>query len=262
MLLYRKTEVIVDNWKATYPELYIEAEINFNDSSESNIGMIKLYNLSDKSIQKFKKDKLIQLNAGYEGDVGNLLPGIIINATTNYEGTDKVTEIVVGDGTERWLNATVNKTWNTGITSDRIVKTCADMLPFNFAGYETDTINYPKGKTHSGTIKSLLEEIANDLGAKLHVARGFVYFREPQKASIEIVNLNKDTGLIGTPTISESEGKTYYEVDSLLNYRIWTDSILNIESKVINGLYKVKGGTHSIAGGDFITTLEVDKYES
>jgi hypothetical protein len=262
MLIYRKAEVVVGDWKVTYPELHIEAEINFNDSSESNIGMIKLHNLSDKSIKKLKKDKMIQLNAGYEGDVGSLLPGIIIKTTTNYEGTDKVTEVIVGDGTERWLNATINKTWKTGITSDRIVKTCADMLPFNFKGYETDTINYPKGKTHSGTIKSLLEEIAADLGAKLHVSRGFIYFRKPKQASIEIVNLNKDTGLIGTPTISESDGNTFYEVDSLLNYRIWTDSIINIDSKTINGLYKVKGGSHSIAGGDFITTMEVDKYES
>lgn len=261
MMLYRKAEVIVEDWKVTYPELYLEAEINFNDSSESNMGTIKLYNLSDKSIKKLKKDKLIQLNAGYEGDIGSLLPGIIIDEVTNYNGTDKITELIIGDGTERWLNATINKTWKTGITSDRIVKTCADMLPFNFAGYETETISYPKGKTHSGTIKSLLEEIARDLGAKLHVSRGFIYFRPPEKGSFEIVNLNKDTGLIGTPTISQSEKGVSYEVDSLLNYRLWTDNLINIESKTIEGIYKIVGGTHSIAGGDFITTMEVEKYD-
>lgn len=261
MLLYRKAEVIVDDLKLTYPELYIEAEINFNNSSESNVGNIKLYNLSDKSIKKFQKDKTIQLNAGYEGDIGSLLAGVIIRITTNYEGVDKVTEVVVGDGTERWLNATINKTWKTGITSDRIIKTCANQLPFNFAGYETDTIDYPKGKVHSGTIKSLMEEIATDIGAKLHISRGIIYFRQPKQATINIVRLNKDTGLIGTPTISEADGETFYEVDSLLNYRIWTDSIIEIESKTINGRYKVNGGSHSIAGGDFVTTMEVDKYE-
>lgn len=261
MMLYRKAEVIVEGWKVTYPELYLEAEINFKDDSEANMGMIKLYNLADKSIKKLKKGKLIQLNAGYEGDVGSLLAGVILNQTTNYDGTDKVTELIIGDGTEEWLNSTINKTWNTGITSDKIVETCANLLPFNFAGYETETISYPKGKTHSGTIKSLLEEVASDIGAKLHISRGFIYFRPPKESSIEIVNLNKDTGLIGTPTISESEGETYYEVDSLLNYRLWTDNLVNIKSKTINGLYRIKGGTHSIAGGDFITTMEVDKYD-
>lgn len=262
MMLYRKAEVIVEDWKVNYPELYLEAEINFKNDSESNMGMIKLYNLSDKSIKKLKKDKLITLNAGYKGDVGSLLPGVILKTTTNYDATDKVTEVIVGDGTAKWLNSTINKTWKAGISSDKIVKKCAELLPFNFKGYETDTIKYPKGKTHSGTIKNLLEEIAEDLGAKLHVSRGFIYFRKPEKANSEVYNLNKDTGLIGTPTISESEGETFYEVDSLLNYRFWADTVINIESKTINGLYKIKAGTHSIAGGDFITTMEVNKHES
>lgn len=262
MLLYRKAEVIVDDWKVTYPELYLEAEINFNDSSESNVGMIKFYNLTDQSIEKLKKDKLIQLNAGYENDLGSLLPGTIIRVTTNYDSTDKVTEVIVGDGTDRWLNATINKTWKAGTLSSSIVQDCADILPFNFKGYEAEEITYSKGKTHSGTIKTLLEEIAEDIGAKLHVSRGSIFFRQPEQANVEIVNLNKDTGLIGTPTISEKDGETFYEVDSLLNYRIWTDSIINFDTKTINGLYKVKGGTHSVAGGDFVTTMEVDKYES
>lgn len=260
MLLYRQAEVIVDDLKINYPELHIEAEINFNDSSESNIGNIKIYNLSDKSIKKLKKDKLIQLNAGYRNDIGSLLSGVIINTFTNYEGTEKVTEVIIGDGSDKWLNSTINKTWKTGITSEQIVSDCAKLLPFNFEGYEEEIIDYPKGKTHSGTIKSLLEEIAVDLGAKLHVSRGFIYFRKPKQGNIEIVNLNKDTGLIGTPTISETEDGVVYEVESLLNYRIWTDNIINIESKTINGLYRVIGGTHSIAGSDFITKIEVEEY--
>ena len=263
MAFIRKAELRVDDKVIRYPELDMEFEINFKDNSEGNTGHCLIYNLSQKTIQKFEKDKSVILKAGYEGDVGTLLPGVIDSYKTRCTGVDRETELILGDHTDAWLNATVNKTWKAGKDAQTIAQDIIDLLPFDLGGFEIDNnITYEKGKTFSTICKTALEELAADVDAKLHLSRGQIYFRNPAKGTEEIVLLNSNTGLISSPEPGNKEGKTIYDVRSLLNYRIWADSVVRIESKTANGLYRVIDGQHVLSGDDFLTEMEVEKYEA
>ncbi len=259
----REAELIVDDKVLRYPDLNMEFEIRFNDDSEGNIGYVRLYNLSQKTIQKLEKDKPVILKAGYKGDIGTLLPGVIVNYTTRYSDIDRETEIILGDHTDAWLNATVNRTWSAGKTAQNVASDIIHLLPLDFGGFEvSNNVRYSKGKTFSTTCKSALEEITTDLDAKLHVSRGRIYFRDPSRGTEQIVLLNSNTGLISSPERGTKDGKVIYDVRSLLNYRIWADSVVRIESKTLNGLYRVTDGQHVLSGDDFLTEMEVEKYKA
>jgi|AntRauTorcE11897_2_1112592.scaffolds.fasta_scaffold23219_3 hypothetical protein len=256
----RKVIFTLENKEIKYPELDLEFEVNFNTDSDGNVGHVRFFNISNKTIDLLKKDTNFTLRAGYKNDVGLLLPGVISYTQTSWDTTDKITEIVVGDNTSDWLNTTVNQTWRAGIRARDVAVDLIDMLPFGVGEINlANNIDYPKGKTFSGTIKAALEEIAKDAATKLHVGRSKIYLRPEEVGTREIVNLNQRTGLIASPQKIDEDGEEGYKVQSLLNYRIWADSIIRIESKTISGLYRVKKGLHKLSSSDFLTEMEVVK---
>lgn len=261
MAFMREVEFQTGGKSYRYPDLYMEFEINFQDDSEGNVGYISIYNLSRQSIDRIEKKASAVLKAGYEGDVSTLLPAVIEDVHTRYERVDKETEIILGDHTNPWLNHAINQTWRPGTTAQRVADDIIGQLPFDSPGVEaSDDITYTKGKTFSTTSKAALEELARDINAKLHVGRGTIYFRDTPDVTQPSVLLNKDTGLISTPEKGTKDEKTVWDVKCLLNYRIWADSVVQIESKSITGLYRVVGGQHILSGNDYMTEMEVVKY--
>ncbi len=257
----RIIEVIAAGKTLRYPELEIEFEINFTDDSEGNVGYISLYNLAQSTIDQFAEDMPVIVRAGYEGDVGTLLPGVVEKHYTRYEDVDRATEFIIGDHTDAWLSATVNRTWAAGQDAHSIAQDIINLLPFELGEFAPEeNIEYEKGKTFSTTCKRALEEIAADIGAKLHVSRGQIFFRQPEKGTEDIVLLNSNTGLLSTPERGEKDGREIWDVRALLNYRIWADEVVRIESKSITGEYRVIDGRHLRSGADFITEMEVERY--
>lgn len=259
----RSVEVIVGDKVIKYPDLELSFSLSFDTGSDGNVGNIKIYNLSAKTIGLLKKDEVLKLKAGYKDDLGQIFAGVIVSATTKWEAADKITEIVIGDHTTAWLNTTINTTWRADIKASQVIKDVVDKLPLEIGEIEIkEDKTYPKGKTFSGTCKAALEEMAHDLELKLHVNKGKVYLRSEAKGTEQIVILNEDTGLIASPQeVNSEEEEERYQVQSLLNYKIETDSVLDIDSKTIKGYYRVDSGEHYLKGDDFLTEVEVVKYE-
>lgn len=242
----------------TYPELYLEFEVNFDTTSEGNVGYVRFYNLSTMTVKLLQKGTPFILKAGYAEDIGFLLPGVVISSSTYVESTSKLTEVIIGDNTDTWLTSMVNQTWRAGVKASKIAKHIVKNLPLKVGEIVLNNdVTYTKGKTFSTTRKKALEEIAKDTDTKLHVSRGKIYLRPETLGSQEVVILNKDTGLISSPQQINYQNEERYKVQSLLNYRIESDTILKIESKTIDGLYRVSKGSHRLNGNDFLTELEV-----
>lgn len=263
--LGQKAQLHIADRCLEYPELSFEFEINFNTDSDGNTGNLKLYNLSGATIDLFNKGQLFTLSAGYREDLGNILLGVIVSATTAWEGTEKITSAIVGDCTGRWLNVTVNQTWRAGITASQVAKDIAANLGLGTEGIQIPKdINYPRGKTFSCTCKQALEELARDLKLKLHFTGGKLYLKPAESGLSEIVVLNPDTGLMGSPEKvddgREKSGKRY-KVQSLLNHRLKSDAIVKIESQTIEGVWRIDKGRHVLNGDDFLTEMEVVKYD-
>lgn len=237
----------------------IDFRVPFSTKKEPDISEVRIYNLSQNSIASIGTKAYVILNAGYKGDVGNILSGKIENITTEWQGVDKVTTIKVSDGGFEWRNTRVQKTYQAGSTSKYIMQDLASMLGLEIAEINPKKdITYKLGKSISGSVEVALKQLVKDTESKMYIHKGRLYIRDEKKGTVTGFLLNSDTGLIGSPERIEEEkdGKKLikYKVESLLNHKIGTDSLIQIESKTINGNYRVESGIHT---GDFITETVV-----
>lgn len=251
----QKAEILVAGKKFIKDDFEIDFLVNFDDDPEPNICHVMIYNLSDSTIALLKKGENIILNAGYEGDIGTILLGTIEKPETSWEGIDKVTKLTVGEGSDKWLKAYVNKSYAPGITSKAILTDLAGMFGMELGELNlVNNITYTRGRSVSGMLQSVIRQIVAETNSKFHISQGKILIR-PWEAGTETgFLLNADTGLIESPQYFEEENRSGYRVRMLLNHRITVDSILQIESKTANGIFRVCKGSHS---GDFITEVEV-----
>ncbi|MEI4920863.1 hypothetical protein Q8G81_35495, partial [Klebsiella pneumoniae] len=66
----RVIEVMTANMKFSSEFYNIEGKVPFDSDPLPNESEIKLWNLSDKTINNIKRNEVLMLNAGYKGDVG------------------------------------------------------------------------------------------------------------------------------------------------------------------------------------------------
>jgi hypothetical protein len=283
----RKVEFITGNRKITN-DLDIEFDIPFDDGPEINIAEVKIYNLSSNTINDIKNKADVTINAGYTGDIGVILTGIIKSVKTVWEGVDKVTTVTISDSNDSWLTKDFNKTYKKDITAKQILTDLikASGLKLGKLSLPTNKI-YKGGKTVKDKIGKAIADIVPDCNAKMHITRKTIYISGRNEGTETSILIDKESGLIETPepfskeeqykvnktvvsnvkkgnkTVKKIETKeenktrklSGYKVKMLLNYRIKTDSIIHIASKTANGKFRVASGTHN--GSEFITEVEV-----
>lgn len=249
----RVTEVTIAGRLFRSPELTIEFDLPFSESSAANVGEVRLYNLSERTVQALQVGAPVIVQAGYQGDVGTVALGTASEVSTSWEGVDKVTKIVLGDGTAQWLTARVNRTWRQGVRASEVARDIIGLLGLRVGRIQLPTdVQYPTGKAFATSAKAALEEIAADCGAKLHVTREAVYLVPPGNWQRVGVFLSAETGLIESPQPS-SQQPGAYRIRTLLQHRITTDAMVEIESRTARGQFRVVEGRHRSTQQEHIT---------
>ena len=255
----REVYLKAGNKEFTGDKFEIDFRVPFSTNKEPDISEVMIYNLTQNSIANIGAKAYVILNAGYKGDTGNILTGKIENISTAWDGVDKVTTLKVSDGGIDLRGAKASKTYQAGTSASFIMSDMAGMLGLEIGEIspKIDTI-YKLGKSIAGSVKPALEQLVKETGSKMYIHKGRLYIRDEQKGTEIGFLLNSDTGLIGSPEKIEEEkdGQKVikYGVNSLLNHKIGTDSIIKVQSRTINGLYRVESGVHT---GDFITEMTV-----
>lgn len=237
-------------------------EVSFSaKTSEPDLSKVTIYNLSEDTINNIKKNDIVLINAGYEGDIGNILNGTVQKTETEWQNVDKITTIFVTDGGKNWKNSTTNKTYQNGTKASYIIRDLANIM-----GYEVGEIApvqdiiYQLGKSVSGPTRNSLQTIVKDTKSKLFIDGNKLYVRAINKSTPNGYLVNSDTGMIGSPEKVEEEKDEKvtikYKVKCLLNYHIRKDNLIRVESRTINGNFRVESGTHTGSDeGDFITEM-------
>lgn len=261
MKFYRqKVELIAGNKRFTNDDFEIDFRVEFGDTSEPNISEVIIYNLSKNTIDSIKSKDYVILNCGYGLNVGNILTGRIKRIYPYWEGLDKVIKLYVVEGQMSISGKDISITYKAGTSSNYIINDLAKNIGLQIGEIKpAKNITYPKGRVFIGSPVSALKTIVKETNSKMYFNKDRLYIRDLNSGTKTGFLLNSDTGLIESPTMIVEEDKNKkeiikYSVRSLLNYEITTDSIIKIESKTINGNYRVKKGTHF---GDFITECEV-----
>lgn len=256
--------------------LDIEFDVPFADKAEPDVATVTIYNLSDDSISEIRKEGNAILSAGYREmhNISEILSGEIEEMKTEWRGLDKVTTITISDGAKSWRKKELNKTYANDTKAKAIMKDLIDTLGYTVVELNPkNNINYPLGKTIKGVASKSLIQLAKDTESKMFVNKGRIVIRPEDKGYESGILINADSGLLDTPT--QNKNMTGDKIDTpdrekakknnekevpswtvkcLLNPQIETDSIISIESRSINGKFRVKSGKHS---KDFTTELEV-----
>lgn len=260
-LFKRYVEVVTGDLKFNNTDLDIEFEVPFDDDLEPNISEITIYNLSESTRNKLKRGEAISINAGYVEDKGLILNGRINSISTTPLGADRATVIKVLDTYPFNVTKTLQRSYKGKIKADAILKDLTKALGLKVAVLKLPTNKvYDKGFSINGEVFKKIQDIANDCGASAYISRQQTYIRPITEGDNHRFILSPDTGLIGSPEYFENERKGVivkgYKAKSLLQHRMNTASIIELQSIVTKSKVRVKKGKHICKGNSFYTEVE------
>jgi hypothetical protein len=217
-------------------QLHIVFSIKKADSETPNVADITVYNLSDSTATRIKKEfSRVVLQAGYQENYGTIFAGNIQQVRIGRDnGTDTYINIVAGDGDQAYISAVVNKTLAAGSTAqDRIDAAVEPMTPFGVQkGFIADTgaAQLPRGKTMFGMSRDQLRTTSKSTGTTWSIQDGKVQF--VQRTGVlptTAVAITSRTGMVGVPQQTD-KGVT---VRCLLNPMIKVGGLIRLENAAI-----------------------------
>jgi len=258
----RVTELVIGELKMTSETLDIEFEIPFDDDPDPNRSEIVIYNLSDTSLSKLKKGVKVTINAGYTNDKGVILSGFVSTVSSEKGGSDRATKLTVLDSNSINGTKTLKKSYKKGIKGEQILKDLAKAINLKIAVMKLPkNVVYKKGFSVNGPILDDMKKVAKDCGASFYISRSKVYIRSIKEGDNTKFILKSETGLIGSPEYFEQEKDGVvvkgYKVKSLLQYRMNTASIIELQSVFVKGKFRVRKGKHYRRGDSYYTEVEV-----
>lgn len=263
-------------------DLEIRFEVPFDDDPKPNDSKIQIFNLSSNTLNRIKKNEVCTLQAGYKGDYGILSSGKITRIYTEEDGVDKITTIFVREGEDLSHKKITSKyadpaekykegkkkgqskeqamkiSFKKGTDAKTIIQKLCSALEIKLAQLELPkNVIYPKGLVVTGNLENKLEEVVKDCKASLYYRRGKMVIRSILLGTDERFVLNENTGLMGSPERFDDDSGKGYKVKCLLQHRITTASIIQVESRTTNGKYRARKGIHICNGNEFLTDVEV-----
>jgi hypothetical protein len=254
----RVIEVTVDTLFFSSEFYTIEGTVPFDNDPVPNESEIKIWNLSYETIGYFNKGAIVTVTAGYKGDTGLLLKGFISKVETKSDGVDRVTTIHVMDSDDFAKREVRDIAYQNGVLASYILRQMAAQLGLPIAQFELNQdYKYEEGYTASGEVTKIISDVAADCGTSAYVNKGQLYIRNLRIGADDVFLLSPDTGLIGSPEPFTEDDFTGYHLESQLQYRITTASVIDVKSKYFEGRVHARSGSHSFSGsGDFKTTVE------
>lgn len=277
-LWMRQAVLILNKNKYTLDGLNFSFKVQFEDRAKVSTAQLDIHNLAPSTRASLKKGDPVILSAGYQGDVGCIFVGAVLDYSHTWDSLDIVTKITAADSMEEWLGAYINKTYKAGMYAADILD---DLL--NIFGVEVSLVKlavnkyYPGCRVCRGKLKDVLTSIVcSDCGSRLVIRCGQVIITPPEEGITSGYLLTPQTGLlkdsssfetqtINTQTAASTKTRSEQAEESgtvkrscLLNYHIGVADLITIQDAQTSGTYMVVSGVHEGSRtGNWKTTLEV-----
>lgn len=245
-------------------ELDCEFDIPFDDDTEADEAEILVYNLSDTTVQNIKTGEQITVTAGYGSDTGIIFSGYISKPKTYYSGVDRITEIHAIDSNERMGREIESISYAGGTPASRILQDLAGMvgLPVAVFAPKRDHVYKDKATVEGGLMENI-RKYAKVCGVSAYICKGQIYVRPVVDGDGLDFTLSADTGLLELSEFEEeSTAEDFidtihgYEITMLLQHRVMTASLIKVNSKNVSGSYRVREGSHTYDGTNFLTKVK------
>ena len=244
----RIIELTIDDRLYSSKDIDIDFFVEFEETEEPSAHEISLWNPSDDTINRIKKGSRVILACGYGSDIGAITVGKLEDFEVIPYEVDRELKLYVADGKDL-LEENIKVSFSNVNASNILKQITPDIQRLDLQ----KDITYPQF-VFEGNRKSALQRLSKETDSKFYVKNERVYIVKKDFAENTGFLLNKDTGLLGFPEKFSDDGVIGYKVRCLLEHRINTGVLIRIESKYVNGDFKVRKGTHT---SDFITEIEV-----
>lgn len=229
-----------------------QLKINFSlskteDETCNNI-TIQIWNLNEqhKAILD-KKDCVVTLYAGYEGDIKHVFTGYVVFCTGEKDGADYRTELTVVDGRVECRDTTISKTYGGSTNSKNIFDDIATEMGIPVK-YSDDVEHFDVDDySFIGNATASLDEMCETGGLSWSIQDGELQI----KKKFGVMNstaytLSSETGLIGCPkkvrlsSENSIDNDQYgYEVTFFMNADIKISDYVYLDSKKVKGYFRV-----------------------
>ncbi len=244
-LYMRKFRIIVAGTDIT--DLHCIFKIQKQMSSDPNKTTLQVYNLSPKTRNKITSGKEVIIEAGYEsGQYGLIYAGeIVIVAHSGLGGNDKVTEITAQDGDVFINDKFINQSYSSGQRAADYCVQAVHSIGGQFDALTDDAKQavLARGKAIFAAPDDYARQVAKNEEALFFIDDGLICLvkaSDPPRG--QVVSLTPDTGLIGSPKITEDglSGKCLLHPNFKLNGLVHVDS-----AEIGAGIYRVIEFTHT-----------------
>lgn len=261
-------KVIIDSGNVSIDgsQMDVEFTVPFDDDTEANEAEIIVYNLEKDTLSQLKNDQIITITAGYRGDAGVIFSGRISYVKSKFVGVDKQTSIYAIDREGKSERKIESISYKKGVKASYILKDLIGRLKLPIAVFKMRRdYTYKDSVTVSGTLLSNIKQYSEVCGVSTYIHKGKVYSRWIKDGDNIHFELSVDTGMLDSPEPFEEEYSSEeasetikgYRVKMLLQHRIGVASEITIKSENVNGTFRVRSGSHTFNGTDFITEVEV-----
>ena len=252
-------DITIDN-----EELDCEFDIPFDDDTEADEAEIIVCNISDTTIQNIKRDAQISVTAGYGDDTGIIFSGIISKVRSYYSGNDRVTEIYAIDQAVLKERELKSKSYAKGTKASKILQDLISQVGIPVAVFAPKRDHTYKDKsTVDGGLMENIRKYAKVCGVSAYICKGQIYVRHILDGDGLDFTLSSDTGLLSLSEFEEEQTAEDfkdtvkgYEMTMLLQHRITTASLIHVQSRNVTGVYRVREGSHTYDGTDFLTKVK------
>lgn len=265
----RKYELIIGNYQSGDGLLIQDLQVTFdiskssNNKDKTNSAAIEIYNLSDESLKILDTDyPAAVFSAGYR-DIGlkRLFSGEVTLVSTRKNGTDRITQIVMGSGYQALNHQLLSQLTAPGRNVRDVLEEIRKAIPGVSRGVYNGTNlnnNLLYGYPLMGTPKEMLNELSEKYSLDYQVEDDVLYVHDKGRANTENFGqayvFSGTTGLIESPyrvnlqtkrSKKDKVKKQGVQFKSLLNPDIQAGDIVKLEDTELDGFYKVDDLRHN-----------------
>lgn len=259
-----------------FRDFRIVFEVTKTDTTESNKAKISVYNLSEATRNKIKKDDVVLLNAGYEEAYGEelLFAGNISRVSHAKDGAEVVTKIEAADGVKFLREIKVSFSYKAGTRAKNILYDLIAIYRKNGIATkiiepDIDNAEYVSGFAFVGLAKDCMDRLCFRLSLSWVInSNSLIITKEDEADKTRAVSLDSNSGLIGIPERNEDIGdksnekkaKNGWKIRSLLQPKIDPKGLIQVSSAEIgqNKVFRVVTVKHSgdTEGEDWFSEVE------
>ena len=264
---YGQTVIIKSgNVSITNTELDCEFSTSFDDDTQADEAEITIYNLTNNTINQLKSQQNITITAGYGKDTGVIFDGYITSKKTYWEGVDKVTVVRALDDGKRYNQSVESISYAAGTKASYILKDLCGRVGLPIAVFKVAReYTYTDEVTVDGGLSDAIKQYATVCGVSAYICKSKLYVRSLSDGDNTKFKLSADTGLLSVSEFEETKNSEEFgeetvkgfDVEMLLQHRLQTASIIQLDSRNYKGTFRVREGTHTYSGSEFKTTAKI-----